>query len=275
MSALSVANAEVLKREHQLLCMAEQIAQMLVPEGLKHSVVESSFAASPRKKWLVLTGASSAGVAINSSEFSRDATPLTQMIDTVNVLCQAGQLMSQRSLEGLILSGQDEISESWQVFKVDFLKGVLWIGVSEQLPWKGLVRECLERYASKTKVHIKLVGYLPAFGRGTWQVQVRDIAVTAQDIRFHGRLQVQEGGSMAIEVTENTGVESVVDTKLPVRLDLGEIEMSLGELAALRTGSVVELSYGGPLHCFLRIGSGEIRRGVLRVKGDKLEMAVL
>jgi hypothetical protein len=278
MSGLCVSNAEVLKREHQLICMAEQIAQMLVPEGLKYSVVESSFAASPSKKWMVLTGDSSAGVAINTSEFSRDATPLTQMIDTVKVLCQVGQLMNQKSLEGLILSGQEEISESWRVFKVDFLKGALWLGVSEKLPWSGLVQESLQRYASRTKVHVKLMGYLPAFDEGTWQVLVRDIVVVAQDIHLHGRLRVQEGGSMAIEVADNVagaGVGSIAETKLPVRLDLGEVEMSLAELAALRTGSVMELSCGGPLHCFLRVGSGEVRRGVLRVKGDKMELSIL
>lgn len=278
MSALSWVNAGALRREHEILCMAERIAQKLVPEGLKYSLTERAYAESPRSKWMVLTGTSSAGLAINISQYATDATPLTHMIDTVKVLCQAGTFMQNNALEGLILSGHGEISEGWRVFDVDFLRGRLWIGVSEQLPWKALIRESLERYAVKTRVSCKVYGFAPAFHEDSWQLFVQEISVSLRDLAVRGVLRVGEGGSMSIEVldrgVEGESFEGLVDTTFSVRLDLGEIEMSLAELAALRPGSVIELAHVGPLHCFLRIGTGEVRRGVVRMKADSLEVAI-
>jgi len=61
---------------------------------------------------------------------------------------------------------------------------------------------------------------------------------------------------------------------LGVRLDLGEIEIGIEELLALRAGSSIELTSEAPLRCFLRIGATTLAAGEIAIQGDKLSIRV-
>jgi flagellar motor switch/type III secretory pathway protein FliN len=98
------------------------------------------------------------------------------------------------------------------------------------------------------------------------QIQIEDY-----EGRYH--LQVGEEGNMIVTKAEAEAVEEATNS-LGVRLDLGEIEIELGELLSLRAGSSIELATEGPLRCFLRIGATTLASGEIVLNGDKLDVRV-
>jgi len=59
-----------------------------------------------------------------------------------------------------------------------------------------------------------------------------------------------------------------------IRLDLGEIELSLEEIVALRSGTAIELKADMPLRCFMRVGSTTLAQGELRTEERGLVLVV-
>jgi flagellar motor switch/type III secretory pathway protein FliN len=65
-----------------------------------------------------------------------------------------------------------------------------------------------------------------------------------------------------------------VEGAIPVRLDLGSLELTLEEIAALRAGHRLELDSQLPAACFLRIGSTVIAQGELESVAEGLVVRV-
>jgi flagellar motor switch/type III secretory pathway protein FliN len=64
------------------------------------------------------------------------------------------------------------------------------------------------------------------------------------------------------------------DLGVRVAIEIGEVELSLGELAGLRAGSRVELSAELPLRCYLKVGVTTIAVGELEQVDDGLQILV-
>ena len=59
-----------------------------------------------------------------------------------------------------------------------------------------------------------------------------------------------------------------------VRLDLGEIEISVRELLELRPGSVLNLGAKPPLPCALLVGTTSLAQGVIECIGETLRVRI-
>ena len=60
-----------------------------------------------------------------------------------------------------------------------------------------------------------------------------------------------------------------------VQLNLGEIELSLSQLAALRSGSRIELDAQMPFKCALRIGATTLATGEINQIDNRLSVRIL
>lgn len=88
------------------------------------------------------------------------------------------------------------------------------------------------------------------------------------------RGQGEKGGVVMKVVSESQemGHESALESgkesgSVPVRIDLGSLELTVADVAALRPGAQLEIDGRFPAECFLRIGATALARGVLAV-GD-------
>jgi flagellar motor switch/type III secretory pathway protein FliN len=69
---------------------------------------------------------------------------------------------------------------------------------------------------------------------------------------------------MAIEIQNGEESQVVEAEPFGVRIDLGEIRLSLEMLTALRAGTAIELDTTFPTECYLRIGATTLAKGMVR-----------
>jgi hypothetical protein len=77
-----------------------------------------------------------------------------------------------------------------------------------------------------------------------------------------------------MNVVDEVEVKSSEVRPIPLRIDLGSLELSVEEVAALRPGAQLEIAGGFPAECFLRIGATALARGVLEVGVDGFTLCV-
>ena len=101
---------------------------------------------------------------------------------------------------------------------------------------------------------------------------IQEIRVTIPEFHIKSRLLFEKERGMAIEVVSVGEQEEQI---VPgVRIDLGEIEISLADIIGIRSGSVSRLGPGGPHRCFLRIGSSTLAEGEVLTEGDALRVTI-
>jgi flagellar motor switch/type III secretory pathway protein FliN len=110
---------------------------------------------------------------------------------------------------------------------------------------------------------------VPGVGK---RIVVQEIGVAIPEFRMRGRLLFKQERGMAIEVVSLGELEEQV---VPgVRIDLGEVEISLADIIGIRSGSVIRLGPGAPHRCFLRIGSSTLAEGEVLPEGDALAVTI-
>jgi flagellar motor switch/type III secretory pathway protein FliN len=77
-----------------------------------------------------------------------------------------------------------------------------------------------------------------------------------------------------MKVADEGEANTVEVRPIPLRIDLGSLELSVEEIAALRPGAQLEIDGSFPAECFLRIGATALARGVLEVGGDGFMLRV-
>jgi hypothetical protein len=97
------------------------------------------------------------------------------------------------------------------------------------------------------------------------RVGISSLTVKIPEFFIEGRLVIDKEKGMAIEVVSEVEQGNILPA---VRIDLGELEISLADVLGLRAGSVVKLGPYAPLKCFLRIGSSTLAEGEFRSLED-------
>ena len=153
----------------------------------------------------------------------------------------------------------------WAFFKVSTAQGVVWCALSEEPPRElPSVRGSESVPTVRVRVLGEMSSEIPPAVRG--KVLLSALMVRIPEFFIDGRLIVRREESMAIEVLSTEGARSEV---LPaVRVDLGELEISLADVLSLRVGSVIRLGPMEDLKCLLRIGSSTLAEGELRDSDD-------
>jgi flagellar motor switch/type III secretory pathway protein FliN len=76
-----------------------------------------------------------------------------------------------------------------------------------------------------------------------------------------------------ITMEESNQIEPKAESVL-VQLNLGNIELSLRELVALRSGSRIEIDTQMPIQCALRIGATTLATGEIDRMDDKVSVRI-
>jgi hypothetical protein len=232
--------------------------------------------------WLVLLAAEgNEGIAFNGEAFNRlSRTGLRARINSVHNL---KSLISKFEIErssGLRLVDHFDCPSGWSSYRVDTSSGAILVAFSEgalrdeYLPLLAQFRERELRLVAAKRVRIRLSGEVE------WNelISVGDlrcfsaINVRCLEQEIVAEIFISEGGCLAMQREELKAEFNQAGVR--VAIDIGEVDLSLGELAGLRTGNRVELSAEMPLRCYMKVGATTIAICELEQVDDGLQIVV-
>lgn len=82
------------------------------------------------------------------------------------------------------------------------------------------------------------------------------------------------GGTVIMTVMAEPEAVSDESKAIAVRIDLGSLELSVAEVAALKPGAQIEIDGTFPAECFLRVGSTVLGRGILEAHDDGFSLRI-
>lgn len=224
--------------------------------------------------WIIAVDEAGNGVAVCPRDVVPGRTPLRCRIEyaryaarVVTLFETGGARLTIRALD------QERCPEEWRVYRARVGDDEAFCAVSYPPPPMGSNVEPLRREPRRAR--LRLWGWCVSSdgGKGEPLGEYDAIQARLQDQEQVYELRVGGEGTMIVRAVEH---EKRVDSPhaLGVRLDLGEVELGLEELLALRAGSAIEIAAEGPLRCFLRVGGTTLAAGELAVCGEKLSIRV-
>ncbi len=266
-----VLNKDELELERRLMPYVDMCAALLVEEGKPKSVSRQRSEDAPEDDWLVLTTSMGAGFAVRELGTWAGLSAIQKQINRITVLKAIARASQGCDQQRVSLSEDSFPPNEWVFFRVCLVQGDLWCAMSTTPPAIGGV---VERKRGAPFVRVRVLGELSCEGSTGvgCRIELGGMSVAIPDLHAHGRLLFKKERGMAIEIGSiGEGHDRIVPG---VRLDLGEIEISLAEVSGLGSGSVICLGPVAPHRCFLRIGSSTIAEGEVSTEGDELRVTI-
>lgn len=281
---LTAENRLSLQQDYFLLPVIEGIARTLNP-GHGVSLIEKfeTAVAPPDPGWIVF-GDSELGFAVNTHGDRLTKSGVGFRLLLVSDAREISQKMKNFISTDLKLNLIAECPSSWVCYRVNIggcaasfalsasmstitnpnisykriQDRLVRVPIYGELSWDGVI--CV----GGSKVISDLALYLPAQG-----ISVK-ISLLGEDLI---KMELVELNKSIDKLPREVDVESQKDSVL-IQVNLGEIELSLRELAALRNGTCIELSARLPLECVLRVGITTLAKGELASHEDKMVLTI-
>jgi flagellar motor switch/type III secretory pathway protein FliN len=274
---LALRNQHELAEHALLVPLIEQIA-LCVTSGSGVRALErlEDPAVRDLPGWVVFSDAAELGIGINLLGFVPDKTPLRRRLNSVHQARKVVECFSGASAPFPLYLQEDSLCpDDWRVFRASTRAGSFLCAASFPIP--ELAFQGIHVARSLPWVRVPLVAEVAWSGEiaaGASHI-LSDVRVVNSEQRISGRLFLSEEGIMAIEtsaVEQEIVRESACDVIM--RVDLGEVQLPLEQLSALRAGSVVELDVKPPVTCFLRVGGTTLAQGELVVDEAGLRLTI-
>jgi hypothetical protein len=281
---LTAENRLSLQQDYFLLPVIEGIARTLNP-GHGVSLIEKfEIAVAPPDPGWIVFGDSELGFAVNTHgdrlTKSGLGSRLLLVSDARNIAQNIESFVSIHLKPNLIA----QCPSSWVCYRVDISSCEVSFALSASMS------TITNPNVSYKRIHDRLVR-VPIYGELSWDGVIcvggsrviSDLVfyLPAQNVSAKISLSGEELIKMEpVELNESINklprevdVESQKDSVL-IQVNLGEIELSLRELAALRNGTCIELSARLPLECVLRVGITTLAKGELASHEDKMVLTI-
>ena len=271
---LLINNRQSLRDDGELLPLIEQLATCVAEGRVVRSVQRGADSLRTAKGWLVFCDSQNQGMAVNIEGVVSSKSELRRRLNSLRCAQTVIESFGGTTGFSLRLTDAAECPSDWIMYQVSVAGGCILCAASLPSPKLPLQeRRVLRR---TPRIACPFVGYLPSEGLvsvgETWNL--KELAVEWFDQRVCGHLRVGKEGIMVIQADNSVDFdeEGVAETPAPIgaviRLDLGDIELSLDEIAALRAGSRIELQADMPMSCFMRVGSTVLAQGELSIGED-------
>jgi hypothetical protein len=263
--------------------MLEQISLCALQSVSQNGTVTSVRVLSPHeytqatleRSWLTIGSGHSWSVALSSTVFipARAALARSQIGLSVAQAVAEGVLEEGFQAADTILATSSSPPAEWHCIEVLTPFGsILCAGVF--LPSLLSHKVTAHPTSASWRVRVRLGGYgdqarEPVAGA---VLPLGDFSLSVPEIGIGIRLFVEEKLMGQVDgATERERKSGAI----PVRLDLGSLELSLEEIAALREGHRLELDAQLPTACFLRIGQGVVAEASLEQSEQGLVVRVI
>jgi flagellar motor switch/type III secretory pathway protein FliN len=277
---LHIENRQQLRDDSELILLVERVAACLTGGAAVQSVQRCPRFLGATPGWVIFQDARQAGFGINAEGLIVSRTNLRLKLNSLQHTRRIIDEFGGREGFPLMLTDRLRCPAEWTLYQVALRTGSVLCAVS--LPAPRLVGKRPVITREEFRVSVPLIAALPWDGPmnvGETRV-VQALSVECPQQRFQGKLRVSEEGGMsiqrgmAVDVEEGMEPEETTQPGALIRLDLGEIELSLQEIVALRSGSKIELKAELPLNCFMRVGATTLARGELQVDQDSIVLRI-
>lgn len=267
---LHLTNRDELARASKLFPLIEKVA-LCMSSGSAVKVVEE--AGHPEKElagWIVYADEQQCGIAIHLGEMVPSETPLRRRVNYVTHAQRLARCFGAR--EGafpLHLCETLVCPPDWIAYRVSLRTGTLLCATS--VPTPELIFQGIHLTRPERRVTLTLQAYAAwnaGISIGSSQ-EYRNLALVFDDQGVRGCVTFVEEGAMLVDTScVQIDTEPSSGSSVHVRVDLGEVQLSIDEVAALRAGSKLEVAAEFPLQCYLRIGTATLAVGeISRVDG--------
>jgi hypothetical protein len=276
---LPIRNKQQLTENGVLIPVIEQLA-LCVSGGTSIRMLEAAEStALEMSGWLVYKDAASRGIAFHSDRFAPAATALRR---TVSFVQYAQRIVSGFSgLDGFPLNlDESQICPvDWRIFRAHVRSGSFLCGIS--LPPPVISFNGIHVARGVPNVRVPFIGSISWSGdlRVGESIVATSFGIECPGQQVKGELFLSEGGVMTIKPLAESQVEgqeppASAAREAILRLDIGEIQLSLSELLALRNGSEILLHSQLPIKCFMRVGTTTVAEGELDVAENGVKLTV-
>lgn len=221
-----------------------------------------------KQDWLVVRCAGVTGFAVQVDGLFRAKSELRRRLVALEV-AQALATSLVREQDEYELTDSETPPGEWAKYQVSLSEGVIQCAISPEAPdllFRGLhvapkprtVLLPLSMYGCISEVHRQT-----HYKRGD-NIRVFYLRAEIPDLSNSIQCMCNGEGSMTIEVQNEEESQAVEADPFGVRIDLGEIRLSLDMLTALRAGTAIELDTTFPTECYLRIGATTLAKGMVR-----------
>jgi flagellar motor switch/type III secretory pathway protein FliN len=274
---LALRNGHELAEHAELVPLIEQLA-LCVTSGSAVRALERTEdpALKDMQGWVVFADSEGRGVGVNISGFAPDKTPLRRRLNVVHQARRVVECFTGTAAPFPLYLQEDSLCpDDWRVFRASVRAGNFLCAASFPVP--QLSFQGIHVARSLPWVRVPLVAEMAWSGEvvsGASQVLVH-VSVLNHEQKIYGKLFLSDEGIMAID-TSAAEQEMIQQSACDVimRVDLGEIQLPLEQLSALRAGSVIELDVQPPVTCFLRVGGTTLAQGELVVDEEGLRLTI-
>jgi len=263
-----IHNREALNAEQTLLPFARYISRLLTSSGVVREI--SYQERPPPGDWVVFQGAEGQGFGVRLEDEHTSPSPLQRSLSLVRRAHAVVKGFGGPQSFPFVLSLRSDAPETWRVCKVSGVVSTVWCGSSIPVldpPARTIAEE------RDTQVRLRLIGHLSSIGDGAVgaHIEIDTVALSLPEIGIVGRGYLN-GGDMMMEVEERS--EAGEQNVPGVRLDLGEVEVRLSDLMALRPGAVLDLGGAQLERCYMRLGSTILAEGRFATCDGKLTLTI-
>lgn len=279
---LQIVNSEELARQVVLVSYVESLAARLCRQE-SEAFGELSVKAVQLERcpavaapgWISFSDDAGTGVGICPREVVSGRTRLRSRIAYAHYAARLAALLISEQGEhrySVQQVDQEYCPEPWKGYRVRVGDDELLCAVSFPPPPLGVETQTITK--TPRVVRLRMRGWCACDGALVGVLgEYDDIGIEIEGSSETYKLCIRQGRVMVVANVENVPIMEENEA-LAVRLDLGEIEIGLQELLALRAGSAIELATEVPLQCFLRIGATTLATGEIALYDEKLSIRI-
>lgn len=273
-SVLTIKNKHEITENAALIPLIEQIALCASSGTPIRRISAEPKVSAPREGWIVFQNRESQGFGINLTECAPSATHLRRRLLQVTQAQKLARCFGGTEALPLFWTTADDCPDAWRVFRAEARMGSFLCATSFPPPavaFQGIhVRRSVPKVSFRLVAHVSTASKLES---GT-SIVVPSLCVEFIGQKLWGKLSISEGGIMRVEHAESPEIPSESDDRVVIRIDVGEIEVSLDQFMAIRAGGVIELETTTPTRCFMRVGNTTLAEGELSVEEGGISIKV-
>lgn len=266
---MEICNASHLFERARRMPFIEDLALCLSGSALQAAVLRvEEVSADAITGWIVVNCGRDCGFAVQVDSLLPSDSELRRRLNFLEVTRKLVSAFGNGS-GTLQVTDDEDIRENWISWKVVLKEGTFFCASSPEAPKLSFRGVHVAPSPKFVKLPLSLYGIVSEIDRRKSYCKgdlLRVFNSKGSIDGLEGCVEIKVGMEGMMSVTRDTSsdLEIVADNSFGVRIDVGEIKLSLEMLAALKGGATIELDATFPVVCFLRVGATTLAKGLLR-----------
>lgn len=266
---IEIRNVSTLLERASRMPLIEDVALCLSGGGTQGAILRVEEAPTEDLTgWMVVRCGDDRGFAVQVDSLLPSYSELRRRLNFLDVARKVVAAFGGGT-EKFEITDAEDIPEDWLRWNVMLKQGAFLCASSPETPALSFRGVYVAPSPKLVKVPLSLYGIVSEIDRRTSYttgdvLRVFQVRGWLEGIDECVDITIGMEGTMSVTVNNEGETEIVTDSSFGVRIDVGEIRLSLDMVAALKGGATIELDAALPMVCFLRVGATTLAKGLLR-----------